>query len=177
VFSDVAAPADQVGKKAVEKSYKEMFKGFSDLKLEVTRTWAAGDYLVSEGSFVGTNDGAMPSMGVNKPTGKKVSSRYLEIDKIVNGKVKNMWVFDNGMAFAMQLGLMPPPGAKPAGAAAAQAGTPGAKPGSAAAAPSAKPAAAAAAPAKTAAPAPAAGAPAMKPATPAPTAPAAPPKK
>lgn len=152
VFSDVSAPADRVGKKAVEKSYKDMFKAFSDLKLEVARAWPAGDYLVWEGSFVGTNDGAMPSMGINKPTGKKVSARYLEIDKLVNGKVKDMWIFDNGMAFAMQLGLVPPPGAKPA----------------------AKPAAALAPSAKAAAPAPAAAqAPMMKPAAAAPTAPAA----
>ena len=181
VFSDVSAPADRVGKKAVEKSYKDMFKAFSDLKLEVARAWPAGDYLVWEGSFVGTNDGAMPSMGINKPTGKKVSARYLEIDKLVNGKVKDMWIFDNGMAFAMQLGLVPPPGAKPAGGApapAAQAGAPAAKPGAGPAA-SAK----AAAPAPTAAQAPmrkpVAAAPAepqvpmMKPGAAAPTAPAA----
>ncbi len=188
VFSDVAAPADRVGKKAVEKSYKDMFKAFSDLKLEVTRAWPAGDYLVWEGSMVGTNDGAMPSMGIYKPTGKKVSSRYLEIDKLVNGKVKDMWIFDNGMAFAMQLGLVQPPAAKPAGAApapAAQAGASGSKPGASAAKPGAAPAGSA----KAAAPAPAAAqtpprkpvavapaepqVPMMKPGAPAPTAPAA----
>jgi predicted ester cyclase len=170
VFSEASAPADQVGKKAVEKSYKSLFKGFSDVRLEVARAWAAGDYVVAEGALIGTNDGAMPPM-LNKPTGKKVTSRYLEIDKFVNGKVKDIWIFDNGMAFAMQLGLVPPPGAKPAAA-----GAPGAKPAPAAAgAPGAKPAAAAPA-AKGAAPAPAAApaaaAPAMKPATPTPAAPA-----
>ena len=46
VFSEAASPVDQVGKKAVERSYKEMFKAFSDVKLEITRSWAAGDYLV-----------------------------------------------------------------------------------------------------------------------------------
>jgi predicted ester cyclase len=117
VFSEAAAPADKVGKKAVERSYKDVFKAFSDVKLEMARSWAAGDYLVWEGAFVGTNDGPMPSMGMPKATGKHVSSRFLEIDKIVNGKVKNIWIFDNGMAFAKQLGLLPPPGAKPAAAA------------------------------------------------------------
>jgi predicted ester cyclase len=187
VFSEASSPADQVGKKAVEKSYKSMFKAFSDVKLEVAHAWAAGDYVVSEGALVGTNDGPMPPM-LAKPTGKHVSSRFLEIDKVVNGKLKNIWIFDNGAAFAMQLGLVPPPGAKPAGAKseaaakpeAAKPGTapaPTAKAGGAAPAGAAAPAAPAMKPAMAAAPAmkPAAApaapaAPAMKPATPAPAA-------
>jgi hypothetical protein len=167
VFAEAASPMDQVGKKAVERSYKEMFKAFSDAKLEVARSWAAGDYLVWEGALVGTNDGAMPSAGIKKPTGKKVSSRFLEIDKIQGGKIKNIWIFDNGMSFAGQLGLLPPPPA-PKAAPAAAAAKPGAAPAAAAAPGPAKPAAApAAAPA-----APVAAAPAMKPAA-APAAPAA----
>jgi hypothetical protein len=189
VFSEAASPVDRVGKKAVEKSHQELFKAFSDVKLEIAKSWAAGDYLVFEGSFVGTNDGPMPSAGIKKATGKRVSARFLEIDKIVGGKLKNIWIFDNGMSFAAQLGLLPPPPApKPAAAAkpgaapaAASAGAPAAaKPGApaAAAAPAAAPAAKPApgpAPATPAAkPAPAASGasgPAMKPATPAPAAP------
>ena len=179
VVSEMASPSDWVGKKAVERSYKNMFKAFSDARLEITRSWAAGDYVVWEGSLVGTNDGVMPSAGINKPTGKKVSTRFLEIDKVVGGKAKNVWIFDNGMAFAGQLGLLPPPPAqKPAAAtpAPAPAAAPGAAPKPMAAA---APAAAGAKPATApAAPAVAAPAPAMKPAAaapaPAPAAPAAP---
>lgn len=187
VFSEAASPVDAVGKKAVERTYKELFKAFSDVKLEIGRSWAAGDYLVWEGSMVGTNDGAMPSARIYKPTGKKVSARFLEIDKIQGGKIKNVWIFDNGMAFAGQLGLLPPPpAAKPAPAAAAPAAAPaagGAKPApapAAAAAPAAKPGATPAAPAAGAAkPAPAPAAPAAAPPAmaakpPAPAVPAAP---
>jgi hypothetical protein len=189
VFSELASPVDFVGKKAVERSHQEMFKAFTDARLEIAHSWAAGDYVVWEGTFIGTNDGPMPSAGIKKATGKKVSSRFLKIDKIQGGKVKNMWLMDNGMGFAAQLGLLPPPpAAKPAPAAAAAA-----KPAPAPAAGAAKPApapaaAAAAAPAMKPAPAAAAAkpatpatpaAPAAKPATPAakpatPAAPAAP---
>jgi predicted ester cyclase len=184
VFSEMGSPVDQVGKKAVERAYKQLFKEFSDVKLELARTWAAGDYVVGEGALVGTNDAPIPEMGVKKATGKHVSARFLEIDKFANGKLKSMWIFDNGMAFAAQLGLLPPPGAKPEG------GAKDAKPGAAkpeagkpaAAAPAAAKPTAAAPPAKPAAPAAAAPtAPAMKQAAPvpAPAAPAAPaaPKK
>jgi len=195
VFSELASPVDFVGKKAVEKSHTEMFKAFTDARLEIAHSWAAGDYVVWEGTFIGTNDGPMPSAGIRKATGKKVSSRFLKIDKIQAGKVKNMWLLDNGMGFAAQLGLLPPPpAAKPAPAAAAAAKpAPAAAPAPGAAKPAPVPAAAAAtapamkpAPATPAAPAapaakPAApatpAAPAAKPATPAaPAAPAAAPK-
>jgi len=182
VFAEMGSPVDQVGKKAVERSYKQLFKEFSDVKLELTRTWAAGDYVVGEGALVGTNDGAMPEMGVKKATGKHVSARFLEIDKFANGKLKSMWVFDNGMAFAAQLGLLPAPGAKPEGGA-KEGAKPGAKPEAGkpeAGKPEAgKPAAAAPAAAKPAVMAPAAPKPALaapaaaKPAAPA-AAPAAP---
>jgi hypothetical protein len=182
VFAEMASPVDRVGKKAVEKAYKDLFKAFSDVKLEITKSWAAGDYVVWEGSLVGTNDGPMSTAGIWKPTGKKVSARFLQIDKIAAGKIKNVWVFDNGMSFAGQLGLLPPPPApKPAPAAAPAAAKPApAAAGPAAAAPAGKPGATPATPATPAAkpgaaPAPAAAAPAAKPgATSAPAASAAP---
>ena len=207
VLSQLSAPADTTGKNQIKKNYTELFKGFSDVKLDVARTWAAGDFVVAEGTFSGTNNGDMPSWKIKK-TGKKVSSRYLEIVKVQGGKAKNAWIFDNGMSFASQLGLLPAPGAKdpkakdskaPAAAPAtkgskaatpatpATPASPGAKPATPAtpATPAAKPATPAT-PATPAAPAPTAAkpatpaAPAAKPAapaTPAPAAPAAPAKK
>jgi predicted ester cyclase len=110
VFSDGAAPADVVGKKAVKKAFDDLFQGFHDVKLSIDKSWAAGKYVVSEGSFSGTNDGNMPSMKLKK-TGKRVSVRVLELDEVSNGKLARQHIFDNGLAFAMQLGLLPPPGA------------------------------------------------------------------
>lgn len=185
VYSAQSAPADLVGKKESQKGMKEMWKGFSDAKIDTTTSWGAGDYVVSQGSFSGTNDGVVPSMKLNKKTGKHVTTGFLSIAKLQGGKLKQQWVFDNGMAFAAQLGLLPPPKGAAADKNAAKPGAPGApaaaapgKPGGAApvAAAPGKPGAApatAAAPAKPAAAAPAGAAPA-KPAAPA--APAAAPK-
>jgi predicted ester cyclase len=153
-----SAPTDKVGKAAVKKSYQEVFKGFSDVKLDSTKVWAAGDYVVAEGVFSGTNDGDLPSWKLKK-TGKKASARYLEVSKFAGGKLKNVWVLDNGLALATQLGATPQP--------AATKEAPGAKPGASAGA--AKPATSkgpAATPGTPAAPAPAA--------KPAPATPAAP---
>ncbi len=177
VFSDLSAPADRVGKKEVSKSSEEMIKGFPDVKIDQTAAWAAGDYVVSTGRFSGTNTGDMPSMKLKK-TGKAVNIEYYMVSKLAAGKVKHIWLFSNGMAFAGQLGLLPAPkAAKPAPAAAkdpkaAAAPTPAVPAAKDSKAPAA-PAAPAKAPATPAAPAAASKAPAAPPAA-APKAPATP---
>jgi len=170
VFSELSAPADRTGKKEALKGAEEMFKAFPDSKIELKSAWPAGDYVVATGTWSGTNTGDMPSMKLKK-TGKPVSVQFVEIDKFVGGKTKNVWMFMNGPAFAAQLGLLPPNAAEPKGKegkpGAAKATEPGAKPATAPAAkadPAAKPAAATPAPAKPAAAAP----PTMKPAAPTP---------
>ena len=110
VWSEMAMPKDQ-NKKEMTAGLKEMFKGFTDLKLSPTSTWGAGDYVVVVGHMDGTNDGNVPSMKLKK-TGKKVSLTFLEIDKYKDGKITNAWLFYDGGAFANQLGLIPPPGEK-----------------------------------------------------------------
>ncbi|MGC4088481.1 MAG: nuclear transport factor 2 family protein [Polyangiaceae bacterium] len=109
VYSDQSAPADLVGKKEAQKGMKDMWKGFSDAKIEATTAWAAGDYIVSQGTFSGTNDGPIPSMKLYKKTGKHAALGYLTVAKLAGGKLKQQWLFTNGMAFAGQLGLLPPP--------------------------------------------------------------------
>jgi len=112
VFSKLSSPADLTGKKEVQKGLEESFRAFPDVKLDVKSAWAAGDYVVSTGTWSGTNTGDMPAMKLKK-TGKPVSLHFLEIDKFVAGKTKNMWVFTNGAAAAAQLGLLPPTAGEP----------------------------------------------------------------
>ena len=95
------------------------------------------------------------------PKTKAVSLRFVEIDKIVAGKTKNIWIFANGAAAAAQLGLLPAKGAEPKGK---EPKTPVAKPVAEAKPAAAKPATEVKAPAAKPA------APAAKPATPAPKA-------
>jgi ketosteroid isomerase-like protein len=188
VFSDMSAPADRVGKKEVSKASEDLFKGFPDVKLDQTGAWAAGDYVISTGRFSGTNTGDMPSMKLKK-TGKPVSVEYYMVSKVAGGKLKSISLFSNGMAFAGQLGLLPPPkaakpapaGKDPKAAAPAAAPAPGkdAKAGAAPAPAAAAPAAAGqpkapATPATPAAPAAAAGPAKDAKAPAAPAAPAAP---
>lgn len=118
VESDQAAAQDYKGKKDAEKGLKTFMGAFSDGKVTVDNSWAAGDYVVETGTFEGTNDG---DMGPVKKTGKKVTMHYAEVSKYKDGKATNLWRFRNGMAVAMQLGLMQPPGAGGGSAAAGSA--------------------------------------------------------
>lgn len=102
---EVAQPMD-MDKKAADKSMGEFMKAFPDVAPTVTSIWAAGDFVIVEGSIAGTNTGAMPAMGIKKPTGKKISVRFMEVYEMSGGKVKTDWLFYNGAAFASQLGLM-----------------------------------------------------------------------
>lgn len=167
VFSDLSAPADRVGKKEVSKATEELLKGFPDAKFEQSAAWAAGDYVLTSGRFSGTNTGDMPAMKLKK-SGKAVNVEYYLLGRLAGGKVKNLWLFSNGMAFASQLGLLPPPKATAKSDASKPA--PASKPAAApAAAATPAPAAVAAKPGATPAPAAAA----AKPAAATPGAPAA----
>jgi predicted ester cyclase len=103
VWSDQAMPKDET-KKELETELPQLWKAFSDLKLEVTDSWAAGDYVVATETFDGTNDGELPAAHVKK-TGKKVSLPFVAIDKLENGHVTAAWVFFDRAALESQLGM------------------------------------------------------------------------
>ncbi len=108
VFAEMSAPADRTGRKEAIKGLEDLFKAFPDVKLELKTIWGAGDYVVLTGTWSGTNTGDLPAMHLKK-TGKSLSLAYVEIDKLVAGKTKNIWLFSNGAAAAAQLGMIPPP--------------------------------------------------------------------
>lgn len=119
VISDQGMPTDTKGKKAIQAMMKMFVGAFSDVKITDTALWGAGDYVVSQMTLAGTNDGDMKMMKLKK-TGKPINLNTSEIALFKDGKVKQLWWFGNGAEMAMQLGLMPPPGAPPAEKAAAE---------------------------------------------------------
>lgn len=104
VFHDFTSAKDQ-NRKQTEQMNQSYWKAFSDAQLTPTAVWTAGDYVVLTGRLEGTNDGAMPAMGIAKKTGKKVSVPFVEIDRFVAGKTQESWLFFDGAQFGAQLGL------------------------------------------------------------------------
>ena len=114
VFAYLPGPEDMTGKEAIRKGLDEWLQMTSDVKVKFDWSWAAGDYVVAATTANGTNDGAMP--GGMPATGKTFQTHELHVYEFANGQVKHQWIFGNGFAFALQLGLVPPPGEHPAGA-------------------------------------------------------------
>jgi len=110
--SDQAGGKDAKGKKEIEAGLKMFLTAFPDVKVETPNTYAAGDFVVVLGTFSGTNTGPMGKM---KKTDKAVKGSYAEIVKLKDNKIAELWRFRNDMAMAAQLGLLPQPGAPPAG--------------------------------------------------------------
>jgi predicted ester cyclase len=103
-----AVPTDVAGKQAVAAFIAGFWQMSSDVRISTPAMWAAGDYVVTVGSFAGVNDGAMPGMGLPR-TGKKFKVDIIEIGRWKDGKLAELWPFFNGAQLAGQLGLMPPP--------------------------------------------------------------------
>jgi ketosteroid isomerase-like protein len=108
-FADQTYKADIAGAKKIMAHLKKGQKAFSDAKLVADKMWAAGDWVVVEATFTGTNDGVWKEMGIAKKTGKSVNLHEAHVIRFQDGKVKEHWLFANGMAMAGQLGLLPPP--------------------------------------------------------------------
>jgi predicted ester cyclase len=112
VESDASMPKDITGKAQCKKSVESMWKGFSDLRIDSQGIWASGTHTLSLGQFKGTNDGDVPELGLKK-TGKTMDTFYLEFVEWKDGKAKKIMPFGNSAEMAMQLGLLPEPGAEP----------------------------------------------------------------
>lgn len=91
------------GKKAIMKGLTDYYAMSSDVKGETVNTWAAGDYVAAEVVSSGTHDG--DGMGM-KATNKKFKLRELHVTKFADGKITELHIFANSMAWAVQLGMM-----------------------------------------------------------------------
>jgi predicted ester cyclase len=105
MFHDLTAPKDTDARGNIAE-LRGFIKAFPDCRLVTTSVWGAGDYVVAQGTFEGTNNGAAPMMNIKKPTKKAVKVPFLEITRFEGGKVKEDWVAFDSLAFALQLELM-----------------------------------------------------------------------
>jgi predicted ester cyclase len=87
--------------KSQRASNQGIWHSFSDAHLS-TDLWAAGDYVVVQGALTGTNDGPIPSIGV-QATGSHVDVPYLQLDRFENGKVREEWLFYDVETLAAQI--------------------------------------------------------------------------
>jgi len=85
---------------------KEDLKTFPDSHITTEMLIAEGDLVAGYHTYSGTQKGAM---GPFPPTNKKADIKFLGILRIEDGKIVEMWVEWDNMAFLTQLGHFPQP--------------------------------------------------------------------
>ncbi len=89
------------------KAYKQGYKKWTDMaehKGTPIEIWGAGDWVVAVKDNVHTFKKDFP--GAKGTKGKEVKTRTIEFMQIAEDKIKNHWVFENSMAYAIQLGMI-----------------------------------------------------------------------
>ncbi len=106
---DFYAPAAQFkGTEAARPFLQGYIDGFPDARFELSNVFASEDRALAEGTYIGTNTGAMQTpQGEMPPTGKKVALPFAQAILVKNDRIAEQHVYWDQMAFLGQLGLMP----------------------------------------------------------------------
>jgi predicted ester cyclase len=107
VIVDHAVPLGMPPGIAGTRSFFNMlFTAFPDLHATIEDLIAEDDKVVDRMTCEGTHQGFF--MGA-PPTGKRVKWSFIDINRIVDGKVVEHWAEADTMGLLHQLGLVPPP--------------------------------------------------------------------
>jgi len=94
------------GKGAAKASFEGFIRAFPDGKSAITTHFAAGDYVIQETSFTGTQTGELGPIAATK---KPVHLHRVDVFRLENGKVIRAWAYENSVELMAQLGLFRPP--------------------------------------------------------------------
>jgi predicted ester cyclase len=88
---------------------EEMFVAFPDLRMTVEDTIAQGDRVASRVSLEGTHRGELSGYA---PTGLAVKVGFLGIERYVDGRCAEEWVYSDDMGIARQIKALPEVGSR-----------------------------------------------------------------
>jgi steroid delta-isomerase-like uncharacterized protein len=108
-FVQYGADPDQVsGVEDLRQFFIMLRSGFPDFQVTIEDLFAAeGDKVVLRFTFRGTHQGAF--MGV-APTGKQVTMTGIDIFRIADGKIVELWNEEDVLGMMQQLGMFPEQG-------------------------------------------------------------------
>ena len=81
---------------------------YADLRLSFGDLIADGDKVAYTWTLRGLHQGELYGI---PPTGKKVTTSGVTINRLVNGRIVETWMFPDTMGLMQQLGVVPTPGA------------------------------------------------------------------
>ena len=94
------------GSNEIREFFEGLFAAFPDMETTYEVVASSGNTVVVEWRSHGTFSG-VAFQGV-EPTGKQIDSRGVDIMRIENDRIAHNTAYYDGMAFARQLGMMPP---------------------------------------------------------------------
>ena len=108
-FVQYGADPDQVsGVEELRQFFVMMRSGFPDFQVTIEDLFAAeGEKVVLRFTFRGTHQGEF--MGV-APTGKRVTMAGIDIFRIADGKIAELWNQEDVLVMMRQIGAIPKPG-------------------------------------------------------------------
>ncbi len=112
VIHDSSQPEDMVGLDALKSQYRYSHRALPDFQITLDEMIVKGDRIVWVWTVTGTNTGPFHTpLGDLPPTGKKVIFSGVAIDRVVDGKIVEEWVYFNVLELLQQLGfgITPPP--------------------------------------------------------------------
>ncbi len=100
------------GRDAGKQYNQSWFTAFPDVKITITNEVIAGDNIVQEALFEGTNSGTWKSEALEMPaTGKTVKGHYCLISRVTNDQIVTASLYFDQVELLTQLGVMPQPAA------------------------------------------------------------------
>jgi steroid delta-isomerase-like uncharacterized protein len=91
------------GHDAARQFYSLLRKAFPDLHFTIETQVAEGDTVVTHCTMRGTHKGEFKGIA---PTGKKISVKSVDIDRLVNGKVVECWGHLDELGLLQQIGAV-----------------------------------------------------------------------
>lgn len=107
-FIDRTAPPDQAsGIEGLKQFFAMMDSGFPDFHVTVEDLIAEGDRVAVRFIFNGTHQGEF--MGI-APTGEQVTMQGIDILRIADSRIVELWGQEDMLGMMQQLGAIPAPG-------------------------------------------------------------------
>lgn len=104
VFGEYIAPGFVFHCPELEPTPEQILAAFPDYHYTLEDVLGVADKVIIRWSFRGTHQGEIYGL---TPTGKQVTTRGIEIDRFVDGKVVEAWAEWDVLGFLQQLGAMP----------------------------------------------------------------------
>ncbi len=107
-YIDHAAPPDQPpGPEGLKRFFAVMESGFPDFHVTLEDIIAEGDSVAARFTFHGTHQGEFMEI---PPTGKQVTMSGIDIMRIKDSRIAELWGHEDMLGMLQQLGVAPTPG-------------------------------------------------------------------